>query len=77
MDAVRNGVAASWSPTRIARARSGTRRGALPMQLKAGGCTGGHTRLTDFLRDRRQHEGKRVSTQALISLKFELGGVNT
>jgi transposase len=46
---------------------------ALHAQLKAAGDTGGYTRLTDFIRDWRQREGKTASTHAFVPLKFELG----
>jgi transposase len=46
---------------------------ALHAQLKAAGYTGGYTRLTDFIRDWRQREGKTASTHAFVPLKFELG----
>jgi transposase len=46
---------------------------ALHAQLKAEGYGGGYTRLTDFIRDWRQAEGKSFSSNAFVPLQFGLG----
>src|SRR6516165_8546642 len=46
---------------------------ALHAQLKAEGYAGGYTRLTDFIRDWRQAQGKTLNTNAFVPLTFGLG----
>ena len=46
---------------------------ALHVQLAADGYSGGYTRLTDFIRDWRDKQGKLISTSAFVPLAFELG----
>ncbi len=40
-------------------------------QIKLDGCLSGYSRVTDFIRGRRAHEGK--MPRAFVPLKFELG----
>ena len=44
---------------------------ALFLQIKAGGYSGGYSRVTDFIREWRQSEGKKP--HAFVPLTFELG----
>ena len=46
---------------------------ALHAQIKAEGCAGSYSRVTDFVRAWRQGEGQSVSTNAFVPLTFELG----
>ena len=46
---------------------------ALHVQLAADGYSGGYTRLTDFIREWRDKQGKLISTSAFVPLAFELG----
>ncbi len=46
---------------------------ALHAQLAAEGYSGGYTRLTDFIREWRDKQGKLISTSAFVPLAFELG----
>ena len=46
---------------------------ALYAQIKAEGYGGGYTRLTDFIRSRRQGEGQGAAMNAFVPLAFELG----
>lgn len=46
---------------------------ALHAELQAQGYQGGYTRLTDFIRQWRQEQGKASSTTAFVPLSFELG----
>jgi transposase len=46
---------------------------ALHAELKADGYAGGYTRLTDFIRDWRQAEGKTFNAHAFVPLQFGLG----
>jgi transposase len=46
---------------------------ALHAEIKAMGYEGGYTRVTDFIREWRQGEGRGVLTNAFVPLAFELG----
>ncbi|MEO6747927.1 MAG: IS21 family transposase [Caldimonas sp.] len=46
---------------------------ALHVQLRTEGYGGGYTRLTDFIRDWRDKQGKLVTTNAFVPLAFEFG----
>ena len=46
---------------------------ALHAEIKAMGYAGGYTRVTDFIRARRQGEGQGVLTKVFVPLAFELG----
>ena len=46
---------------------------ALHAQLKAGGYTGGYSRVTDFIRAWRQSQGQAVVSGAFVPLVFEQG----
>ena len=46
---------------------------ALHVQLAADGYSGGYTRLTDFIREWRDKQGKLISTSAFVPLAFGLG----
>ena len=46
---------------------------ALHEELKALGYEGGYTRLTDFIRDWREQQGKVSATSAFVPLSFDLG----
>ena len=45
---------------------------ALHVQLAADGYSGGYTRLTDFIREWHDKQGKLISTSAFVPLAFEL-----
>ncbi|MGA8055453.1 MAG: IS21 family transposase, partial [Burkholderiales bacterium] len=51
------------------------RRTALALygEIKAAGYEGGYTRVTDFVREWRQGEGRAASVSAFVPLAFELG----
>ena len=46
---------------------------ALHVQLTSQGYDGGYTRLTDFIRQWRDRQGKLISARAFVPLTFELG----
>jgi transposase len=46
---------------------------ALHVQLTSQGYDGGYTRLTDFIRQWRDKQGKLISARAFVPLAFELG----
>ena len=46
---------------------------ALHVQLTSQGYDGGYTRLTDFIRQWRDKQGKLISARAFVPLTFELG----
>jgi transposase len=46
---------------------------ALYAEIKASGYRGGYSRLTDFVREWRQGEGRAGSANAFVPLAFELG----
>ena len=46
---------------------------ALFTQIKAAGYEGGYTRVTDFIREWRQGEGRQAACKAFVPLTFELG----
>ena len=46
---------------------------ALHVELAGGGYDGGCTRLTDFIRERRDKRGLALGKHAFVPLKFELG----
>ena len=46
---------------------------ALHVQLRTEGYVGGYTRLTDFIRDWRDKQGRLLATPAFVPLAFELG----
>ena len=46
---------------------------ALHVQLTSQGYDGGYTRLTDFIRQWRDRQGKLISARAFVPLAFELG----
>ena len=46
---------------------------ALHIQLTSQGYDGGYTRLTDFIRQWRDKQGKLISARAFVPLAFELG----
>ena len=46
---------------------------ALHVQLTSQGYAGGYTRLTDFIRQWRDQQGKLISARAFVPLAFELG----
>ena len=46
---------------------------ALHVELTSQGYDGGYTRLTDFIREWRDKQGKLISARAFVPLVFELG----
>jgi transposase len=63
---------ALWADAHRARHE---RRTALALygEIKAAGYEGGYTRVTDFVREWRQGEGRAASVSAFVPLAFELG----